>query len=79
VCGACSMYGSDKKCIEHLVCKSGGKRLLEIRGYRYVNNIKMDPKDIGCVGVDWIILVKIGFSGSRVTTRPAFHRTVPKT
>jgi hypothetical protein len=38
------------------------ERPLGISGHRGEDNIKMDIKDIGCHGIDWIMWVRIGTS-----------------
>jgi len=45
--GYVSMHGTGWKCINILVGKLKGKKLLGIPGCRYENNIKMDLKDTG--------------------------------
>jgi hypothetical protein len=41
-----------------LVVKPEGKRLPRRPRYRWVNNIKMDLRDVGCGGMDWIDLTQ---------------------
>jgi hypothetical protein len=38
--------------------KSGGKRLLEIPGRKWENTIRMDIRETGYEGVDWIQLAQ---------------------
>jgi hypothetical protein len=53
---ACSTNGIDKECI--LVGKSEGKRPLGRPSHRWVYNIKMDLREIGWGGMDWIDLAQ---------------------
>jgi len=46
-----------------LVGRSEGKRPLGRPGHRWENNIKVDLREIRIDGVNWIWLVRIGFSG----------------
>jgi hypothetical protein len=46
-----------------LVGKLEGKRPLERPRRRWVNNIKMDLREIGWDGMDWMIWFRIGTSG----------------
>jgi hypothetical protein len=46
-----------------LVGKPEGMRPLGRPRHRWVDNIKMDLVEIGCVGVDWVVLLRIGTSG----------------
>jgi hypothetical protein len=39
-----------------LVGKPEGKRPLERPRYRWEDNIKMDPQEVGCGGTNWIEL-----------------------
>jgi hypothetical protein len=41
-----------------LVGKSEGKRPLGRQRHRWVDNIKMDLREIGCDGMDWIDLAQ---------------------
>ena len=41
-----------------LVGKSEGTRPLERPTLRWVDNIRMDPKEVGCVYMDWIGLAQ---------------------
>jgi hypothetical protein len=51
-----------------LVGNPEGKRPLGRPRRRWVENIKMEHK-IGCDGVDWIDLARIGISGGLLWTR----------
>jgi hypothetical protein len=52
--GACSTNGGKRNAYRILVGKSEGKRPLGRPRRTWVNNIKMDPIEIGWDGVDWI-------------------------
>jgi hypothetical protein len=56
--GTCSAHGSDEKCEKILVQKPGGKRTLGRRRRIWEDNIKMDLREIGFGGVDWIHLAQ---------------------
>jgi hypothetical protein len=45
--GACSTYRTNKKYIQNLVAKFGGKRPLGRISHRWEDNIKMDLREIG--------------------------------
>jgi hypothetical protein len=53
---ACSTDGEKRKTYRILVGKPEGKRPLEIPRRRWVANIKMDLREIGRGGMDWIDL-----------------------
>jgi hypothetical protein len=55
---ACSTNGGDEECIRILVQKPEGKRPLERPRHRWVDNIKMDLREIGCDGMDWLELAE---------------------
>ena len=42
--------------IQALVGKPEGKRPLERSRHRWEDNIKMDLQEVGCGGMDWIML-----------------------
>jgi hypothetical protein len=46
-----------------LIGKPEGKRQLKRPRHRWENNIKLDHREIGCLGVDWIICFRIGTDG----------------
>jgi hypothetical protein len=48
--------GGDEKCIQNLVGKPEGKRLLGRRRCRWEDNIKIDLREMGLEGMDWIHL-----------------------
>jgi hypothetical protein len=48
----CSMHGEEKECYRLLVGKPEGKRPLGRPKRRWVDNIKMDLREIGLDGVD---------------------------
>jgi hypothetical protein len=50
--GACSTNGEKRNAYRILVEKTEGKRLLRRPRRRYVDNIKMDLREIGWYGVD---------------------------
>jgi hypothetical protein len=52
--GARSTYGEKRNTNKILVEKLEGKRPLERPRRRWVDNIKMDLREIGWDGVDWI-------------------------
>jgi hypothetical protein len=51
---ACSTIGDKKNAYRILVGKPEGKRPLGRARCRWVGNIKMDDREIGWDGVDWI-------------------------
>jgi hypothetical protein len=55
--GARSTHGRDEKDMQSFVSKSEGKRPLGISSHRW-EDIRMDIKDIGWEGVDWIHLTQ---------------------
>jgi hypothetical protein len=52
--GHVARMGPKRNSYRILLGKSEGKRLLETRRHRWVDNIKMDLKEIGWGGMDWI-------------------------
>jgi hypothetical protein len=54
----CSTHGEKKNAYKILVGKSKGKRPLGRPRCRWVDNIKIDLRDIGWGGMDWIDLAK---------------------
>jgi hypothetical protein len=48
--------GEERDACKVLVGKPEGKKLLGIPRHRWVDNTKMDLKNIGCGGMDWIDL-----------------------
>jgi hypothetical protein len=56
--GACSMNGAKGNMYRLLVGKPEGKRPLGRPRCRWVDNIKMDLRDIGWGGVNWIDLAQ---------------------
>jgi hypothetical protein len=63
--GACSTNGGKRNAYRILVGKPKGKRSLVRPRSKWVDNIKMELREIGWDGVDWIGLIelKIGTSG----------------
>jgi len=59
---ACSTYGVGERCIQGLMGKPEGKRLLVKPRRRWKYNIKMDLQEVGCGDMDWIDL-RIGTDG----------------
>jgi hypothetical protein len=56
--GACSTNGEKRKAYRILVEKPEGKRPLGRPGHRWEDNIRMDLRDIGWSGMDWIDLAQ---------------------
>jgi hypothetical protein len=54
----CSMNGEKRNAYRILVGKPEGKRPLRRPRRKWVNNIKMDLKEIGWYGMDWIDLAQ---------------------
>jgi hypothetical protein len=52
--GVCSTNGEKRNAYRILVGKPEGKRPLGRPGRRWVDNIKMDLREIGWDGVDWV-------------------------
>jgi len=50
--------GENRGVYRVLVGKPEGKRPLGKPRRRWEDNIKMNPKELGCVGMDWIELVQ---------------------
>jgi hypothetical protein len=51
---ACSTNGAERNACRILVGKPEGKRPLGRPRHRLVDNIKMDHREIGWYGMDWI-------------------------
>jgi hypothetical protein len=56
--GPCSTNGEKRNAYRLLVGKAEGKRPLGRPRHRWVDNIRMDPGELGCCDVDWIGLAK---------------------
>jgi hypothetical protein len=56
--GHVSRIGEQRNANMLFVGKSEGKRPLGRTRYRWVDNIKMDLREIGCGGMDWIDLAQ---------------------
>jgi len=63
---ACSIYGARRDVYRVLVGKPEGKTPRERLRRRWEDNIKMDLQEVGCGGMDWIKLVKIGTGGGHL-------------
>jgi hypothetical protein len=55
---ACSTNGAKRNAYRILLGKPEGKRLLGRQSRRWMNNIKMDLREIGWDGIDWIDLAQ---------------------
>jgi hypothetical protein len=55
---ACRTNGAKRNACRILVGKPEGKRPLGRPRRRWVDNIKMDPREIGCDCADWIDLAQ---------------------
>jgi hypothetical protein len=56
--GACSAYGEGRGVYRVLVGKLEGKRSLGRSRRRLEDNIKMDLQEVGCGGMDWVVLAQ---------------------
>jgi hypothetical protein len=56
--GHVARIGEKRNAYRILVGKPGGKRPLGRPGRRWMNNIKMDLREIGWYGMDWIDLAQ---------------------
>jgi hypothetical protein len=54
----CSTNGREEECYRILVGKPEGKRPVGRPRRRWVNNIKMILRDVGCSGMDWTYLAQ---------------------
>jgi len=52
--GACSAYGGKERRISYIGFWWGNLRERDHLGRRWEDNIKMDFKEVGCGGMDWI-------------------------
>jgi hypothetical protein len=57
------MHEEENKCIYIFIEKSEGNRPFRISRSRGENNIKMNIRDVGFEGVNWIRLLRMGTSG----------------
>jgi hypothetical protein len=53
---ACNVHGGDERCLQNFGLMSEGKRPLGRPRHRWEDNIKMDLRETGLEGVDWIHL-----------------------
>jgi hypothetical protein len=56
---SCSLNGGEEKYIEHIHWKPIRKRALVRPRRKWVDNIKMDLREIGWGGMDWIDLAQV--------------------
>jgi len=56
--GVCSAYGWRRGVYRVLVGKPDGKSLLGRPRRRWKDNIEMDLHEVGCGGMDWIVLAQ---------------------
>jgi len=56
--GACSAYGEGRGVYRGLAGKPEGRRPLERPRRRWEDNIRMDLREVGCGGVDWMELAQ---------------------
>jgi hypothetical protein len=56
--GHVALMGGKRNAYRILVGKTEGKKSLERRSRRWVDNIKMDLREIGWDGMDWIDLTQ---------------------
>jgi hypothetical protein len=56
--GSCSAHGEDEKCIKRFGQKTEGKRPLRRPRHKWEDNIRIDLREIGWEGVDWMHLVQ---------------------
>jgi hypothetical protein len=56
ICAGHKVHKGDEKCIQNLIGKPEGNRLLRRHRHIWENNIKMDLTEIGCEDVNWIHL-----------------------
>jgi len=50
--GACSTFGGDKRCMQGFGRNTRGKGTTWKTKRRWEDNIKMDPEEVGCGGMD---------------------------
>jgi hypothetical protein len=56
--GACSTNREEERYIQGFGGKTWGKETTSRPRSRLEDNIKMDPQEVGCGGMDWIDLAK---------------------
>jgi hypothetical protein len=52
----CGMHGGGERCLQGLIGRSEGKRPLGSSRHMWQDNIKMDLREIGIDGANWILL-----------------------
>jgi hypothetical protein len=67
--GACSIYGEKRNASRIWVVKRKEKGVLQRSRHRWVDNIKMDIKEIGREGMVWIFQLRIEASGGLLCKR----------
>jgi len=60
MCGACSTYGKEERCIQVLMGKIEGKGQFVKTRHSWENNIKMDLQEVGWVTWTGLIWLRIG-------------------
>jgi hypothetical protein len=73
---ACSTCGGEKRLYRLLVGKPEGKRPIGIPGCGWEDNIKIDPQEVGCGGMDWIELAQ-DTKGWRALVNAVMNLRVP--
>jgi hypothetical protein len=58
--------GEGRDVYKVLVVKPEGKRQLKRPRRRWEDNINMDLQEVGCGGMDWIELARIGIGGGHL-------------
>jgi len=56
--GASSAYGGGERCVQGFGGKPVGRRPLGRPRRRWEDNIRMDLREVGCGGVDWMELAQ---------------------
>jgi hypothetical protein len=74
--GACSTNGENRNAYRILVGNPEGKRPLGRSRRRWVDNIKMDLREIGWDGMDWIDLAQDRDQWRALVKAFGFHKTL---